>query len=104
MKKPPSYTQFLLPVLLACYLVPCLLVVGSLSVPPADLPICGLMFVVAVAGLVLAWRYTRVWRLIWVGALAASLLLGTLEIVAGSRLSHRRTTSTTYFFAALATT
>jgi hypothetical protein len=89
MNSSSSYTRFLLWVVFACYLVPLLLVLGSLSVPPADLPLCILMFFVAAVGLVLAWRATRIWRLIWLGALAASVLLGALEIIAGRRLAHR---------------
>ena len=46
--------RFFLRMLLVVYLFLFFLVSFSLSVPPADLPLCGLMFVVATLGLVLA--------------------------------------------------
>jgi 4-amino-4-deoxy-L-arabinose transferase-like glycosyltransferase len=77
-------------VLLGVYLFPLYLVVFSLSVPPNDLPICGLMFALAGVGYMLARRESRAWRLIWVIALAISVLCGVLEVVAGQRIARRR--------------
>ena len=78
----------LLRVLLGVYLFPLFFVCFSLSVPPADLPLCGLLFVLAVVGFVLARREGRAWRILWFVALIAALVLGVLEIVAGRRIAH----------------
>jgi hypothetical protein len=87
--------------LLGVYLFPLFLVCFSLSVPPADLPLCGLMFIVAALGLVLARRESRAWRVIWTSALILSVLCGALEVVAGKRIAHQRSKnasiSTAYF-------
>ena len=80
----------LLRVLFGVYLFPLSLVCFSLSVPPADLPLCGLMFVLAAFGLVLARQESRGWRVIWTGALIVSILCGVLEIVAGQRIARQR--------------
>lgn len=77
-------------VLLAVYVFPLCLVVFSLSVPPSDLPLCGLMFALAGVGCVLARRESRAWRLIWASALVLSLLCGVLEVVAGQRIARQR--------------
>ena len=76
--------------LLGVYLFPVALVCFSLSVPPADLPLCGLMFIIAIVGLVLARQEGRNWRLIWTAALIASVLCGALEIVAAKRIAQQR--------------
>lgn len=76
--------------LLGVYLFPLYLVVFSLSVPPADLPLCGLMFVLSVFGLVLARREIRAWRVVWTGALIASIILAVLQIIAGRNIAHQR--------------
>jgi len=80
----------LLRILLGVYVFPLSLVVFSLSVPPGDLPLCGLMLILALLGLMLAWRESRAWRLIWISALILSVLCGGLEIVAGQRISRQR--------------
>jgi hypothetical protein len=80
----------LLRVLLGIYLFPLSLVCLSLSVPPADLPLCGLLFVLAVVGFALARRESRAWRFIWIGALIVALVFGVLEVVAGRRIAHQR--------------
>ena len=80
-------------ILFGVYLFPLLLVVTSLSVPPADLPLCGLMFGLAVVGSFMSRHDSRIWRIIWVGALTASILFGVLEVVAGYRIAHRRSHS-----------
>jgi hypothetical protein len=77
-------------VLLGVYLFPLYLVVFSLSVPPRDLPLCGLMFTLAGVGYVLARRESRAWRLIWFSALVLSLLCGVLQVVAGQRIARQR--------------
>ena len=77
-------------VLLGVYFFPLYLVIFSLSVPPADLPLCGLMFVLSAFGLVLARRYSRAWRVIWISALIMSILCGVLEVVAGQRIARQR--------------
>jgi hypothetical protein len=77
-------------ILLFIYLFVCSLIFLSLSVPPADFPICVMMFVVAVVGLVIAWRESRVWLLIWIGALAASIMFGALELLSGRIIAHQR--------------
>jgi hypothetical protein len=82
--------QSVLRVLLGVYLFPLFLVVFSLSVPPGDLPLCGLMFVLAGFGLVLARRESRAWRVIWLSALIVSVLCGVLEVVAGQRIARQR--------------
>jgi len=80
----------LLRVLLGVYLFTLSFVCFSLSVPPADLPLCGLLFVLAVVGVFLARRESRVWRFIWIGALIAAVVFGMLEVVAGRRIAHQR--------------
>jgi 4-amino-4-deoxy-L-arabinose transferase-like glycosyltransferase len=80
----------ILRVLLGVFLFPLSLVVFSLSVPPGDLPLCGLMFALAAFGLVLARRESRAWRLIWLCALVISVLCGVLEVVAGQRIVRQR--------------
>jgi len=80
----------LLRVLLGVYLFPLCLVVFSLSVPPGDLPLCGLMLALAGCGFVLAHRESRAWRAIWLSALVVSALCGVLEVVAGHRIAHQR--------------
>jgi len=80
----------LLRILVGVYLFPLFLVCFSLSVPPGDLPLCGLMFVLAVFGFMLARRESRAWRLVWLSALIVSLLCGALEVVAGQRVAHQR--------------
>jgi glucose-6-phosphate-specific signal transduction histidine kinase len=90
MKKLSINKRPLLRVLLGVYLFPLYLVVFSLSVPPADLPLCGLMFVLSVFGLVLARREIRAWRVVWTGALIASIILAVLQIIAGRNIAHQR--------------
>ena len=80
----------LLLVLAAVYLFPLFLLAFSLSVPPADFPLFGSMFVLAVLGLLLARREGRAWRLIWTGALIVSVLCGVLEVLAGKRIAQQR--------------
>jgi hypothetical protein len=80
----------LLRVLLGVYLFPLYLVVFSLSVPPGDLPLCGLMFALPGVGFMLAHRESRAWRLIWLSALVVSVLCGILEAVAGQRSARQR--------------
>ena len=80
----------LLRILLGVYLFPLSLVVFSLSVPPGDLPLCGLMFVLAGVGFMLARRERRAWRLIWLSALIVSVLCGVLEVMAGQRIARQR--------------
>ncbi|MGD0413063.1 MAG: hypothetical protein ABSC18_15335 [Verrucomicrobiota bacterium] len=90
MKKLNINKRSLLRVLLGVYLFPLYLVVFSLSVPPADLPLCGLMFVLSVLGLVLARRDIRAWRVVWTGALITSIIFAVLEIIAGQNIAHQR--------------
>jgi hypothetical protein len=90
MQKIAINKQSLLRVLLGVYMFPLFLVVFSLSVPPGDLPLCGLMFVLAGFGFILARRESRAWRLIWLSALILSLLCGALELVAGQRIARQR--------------
>jgi energy-coupling factor transporter transmembrane protein EcfT len=80
----------LLRVLLGVYLLPLSLVCLSLSVPPADLPLCGLLFVLAVIGFALARREGRAWRFIWIGALILAFVFGVSEVIAGRRIEHKR--------------
>jgi hypothetical protein len=82
--------QSLLRILIGVYLFPLSLVCFSLSVPPGDLPLCGLMFVLAGFGFTLARRESRAWRLVWLSALILSVLCGALEVVAGQRIAHQR--------------
>src|ERR1035437_10858666 len=77
-------------VLLGFYAFPLLLVYSSLSVPPADLPLCGLMFLLSALGFVLARRESRTWRVIWASAVIVSLLCGALEVAAGNRIAQQR--------------
>ena len=90
MKKLNINKRSLLRVLLGVYLFPLYLVVFSLSVPPADLPLCGLMFVLSVFGLVLARRDIRAWRVVWTSALITSIIFAVLEIIAGRNIAHQR--------------
>jgi hypothetical protein len=89
MKKLTINKSSLLRVLLGVYLFPLYLVGFSLSEPPADLPLCVLMFVIAVLGLVLARRERRAWRVVWTIALIVSILFGVLEIVAGQHIARQ---------------
>lgn len=90
MTKIPIKRQSLLRVLLGVYLFPLYLVVFSLSVPPRDLPLCGLMFALGGFGFLLARREGRAWRLIWLGALVIAVLCGILEVLAGQSISRQR--------------
>jgi hypothetical protein len=76
--------------MLGVYLFPLYLVIFSLSGPPADLPLCGLMFIPALFGLVLARRESRAWRIVWAVALTAAIIFGVLEIIAGRNIAHQR--------------
>jgi hypothetical protein len=51
------------------------------------------MFGLAVVGLFMSRHDSRIWRIIWVGALMASILFGALRVVAGYRIAHRRSHS-----------
>jgi hypothetical protein len=82
--------QSLLRILIGVYLFPLSLVCFSLSVPSGDLPLCGLMFVLAGFGFMLARRESHAWRLVWLSALILSVLCGALEVVAGQRIAHQR--------------
>ena len=82
--------QSLLRILIGVYLFPLSLVCFSLSVPPGDLPLCGLMFVLAGFGFILARQESRAWRLIWLSALIVSVVCGVLEVVAGQRIAGQR--------------
>jgi hypothetical protein len=77
-------------VLLGVYAFPLLLVCSSLSVPPADLPLCGLMFLLAALGFVLGWRESRTRRVIWASAVIGALVCGALEVAAGNRITRQR--------------
>jgi hypothetical protein len=90
MKKIAINKLSLLRILLGVYLFPLVLVCFSLSVPPGDLPLCGLMLVLAVFGFTLARRESRAWRLVWLSALIVSLLCGALEVLAGQRVAQQR--------------
>jgi hypothetical protein len=89
MQKLTINKRSLLRILLCVYLFPLYLVCFSLSVPPADLPLCGLMFVLAAFGLILARRERRAWRVVWTIALIVSILFAVLEIVAGKHLARQ---------------
>ena len=75
--------------LLGVYLFPLWLVVFSLSVPPADFPLCVMMFVLAVLGLTLARKENRAWRAIWTVGVVIAIVAGVLQIVAGRRVAAR---------------
>jgi len=62
----------------------------SLSVPPADLPVFGLMLGIAVAGLILCRREGRRWKVVWTTGLVISVLGGALEIAEGKRIATLR--------------
>jgi hypothetical protein len=79
----------LLLALLVVYFIFCSFVFLSLSIPPADFPFCVAMFVVAVWGLFAAAGESRVWRLIWIGALVGAILAGALELISGARIAHQ---------------
>jgi hypothetical protein len=89
MHKPIINKRFLLQMLLVIYLFVFFLVCSSLSVPPADLPLCVLTFVIGALGLVLARRESRAWRMIWTIALIFAVLRGALEVVADNRIAHQ---------------
>lgn len=86
----PINKRSLLRVLCGVYLLPLFLVCFSLGVPPADLPLCGLMFALAAFGLFLSRRESRAWRIVWMIALIASVIFGALEIIAGRNIAHQR--------------
>ena len=77
-------------ILVGVYLFPLYLVCFSLSVPPADLPLCGLLLVLAVVGYILARRESRRWRIFWIAALIFASVSGVLEIVAGRHIAQQR--------------
>jgi len=79
----------ILRILLGIYLFPFSLVCFSLSVPPADLPLCGLLFLLAVAGFIVARREGRAWQILWIAALLFALLSGVLQVVARNRIAHQ---------------
>ena len=90
MNKITITNRSVLRVLLGVYLLPLYLVVFSLSVPPGDLLLCGLMFILAGVGYVLARRGSRAWRLIWFSALLLSLLCAVFQFVACQRIARPR--------------
>jgi hypothetical protein len=90
MQKLTLNKRSVLRVLLGVYLFPFYLVVFSLSVPPADLPLCGLLFVLAVFGLVLGRRESRAWRVVWTFALIMSVVFVVLQFIAGRNIAHQR--------------
>ncbi len=90
MQKLTINKRSLLRVLLGVYLFPLYLVCFSLGVPPSDLPLCSLMFVLAAFGLVLARRESRAWRIVWTVALIVSISFGVLQIIAGRSIAHQR--------------
>lgn len=90
MQKPLFKKQSLLCILTIVYLFFFLLVSFSLSVPPADFPLCVLLFVLAGAGLFLSLRESRVWRIFWIIALVLAVAFGVLEVVAGKLIAHER--------------
>ena len=89
MQKLTMNKRSVLRVLLGVYIFPLWLVCFSLSVPPGDLPLCGLMFVIAAFGLVLARQESRAWRVVWLVALIVSILCGILEVVAGQHIARQ---------------
>ena len=89
MQKLTINRKSVLRVLMGIYFFPLYLVICSLSVPPADLPLCGLMFAIAAFGLVLARRESRAWRVVWTIALIVSILCGVLEIIAGQHIARQ---------------
>ena len=89
MQKLAINKQSWLRVLFGVYLFPLSLVCFSLSVPPADLPLCALMFVLASVGLFLARGESRAWRVIWTSALIVSIVCAVLEVVAGQRIARQ---------------
>ena len=82
--------QSVLRVLLVVYMFLLLLLVFSLGVPPHDLPLCVMTFVLAACGFLLARRESKAWRTIWIGAVVVSVLCGALEVVAGHRIARQR--------------
>ena len=86
MQKPALNRQSLLRILAGVYLFPLYLVCFSLGVPPSDLPLCALLFALAVFGLVLARKESRVWGLFWGGALVVSVAFATFQIAATKHL------------------
>jgi hypothetical protein len=90
MQKLTNNKRSLLRVLLSVYFVLLYLVIFSLSVPPADLPLCGLMFALAALGFFLARQESQVWRVVWIITLIVSILCGALEIIAGQHIARQR--------------
>jgi len=87
MRAPTINRRSWLRILFGVYLFPLFLFSFSLSVPPGDLPICAMMFVIAVLGLILARREHHTWLRIWALALIVSLLCTASEIIAGRRIA-----------------
>jgi hypothetical protein len=90
MQKLTNNKRSLLRVLLSVYFVLLYLVIFPLSVPPADLPLCGLMFTLAAFGFFLARQESQVRRVVWTIALSVSILCGVLEIIAGQHIARQR--------------
>lgn len=89
-RKPSLDKRSFLRILIGVYLFLLFLICFSLSVPPADLPLCGLLLVLAVLGIILARRERRAWRLFWTGALILALLFAVLEVIGGWRIARQR--------------
>jgi hypothetical protein len=80
----------ILRILSGIFLLPLALVCFSLSVPPADLPLLGIMILIGSKGLALSLRHNPKWRWFWSIALAMSVFGAALEIVASKRIASQR--------------
>jgi hypothetical protein len=77
-------------VLAGVLVLPLYLVVSSLSVPPNDLPLYGIIFLLAICGLAVAHKEDRGWRIFRGIVLVLSVAFGTLEVLAGKRIARLR--------------
>ncbi|MDB6055115.1 MAG: hypothetical protein JWN25_2638 [Verrucomicrobiales bacterium] len=79
--------QSLSRILLLVFCALFVLTVGSLGVPPDDLPLFGLLILIAAIGLMTAWNPSKKWRYIWVAALTISIFGSFLDLFAGKRMA-----------------
>jgi hypothetical protein len=71
----------LLNVCITAYLLLLIFALGTLSVPPRDLPIYGGMLITSIVAFVLAKEKTRRWRIVTASAIGLAVIGSLLQVV-----------------------